>query len=74
MRGVNRGLFSKLNSSCKKKKIHDELSGTLPLEGEKTLLAAEIKKLNSGVRVRGVIKSTESVKFKLANIYKIKSQ
>jgi hypothetical protein len=30
--------------------------------------------LNSGVRVRGVIKSTESVKFKLANIYKIKSQ
>ncbi len=34
----------------------------------------KIKKLNSGVRVRGVINSKESVKFKLANIYKIKSQ
>ena len=32
----------------------------------------EIEKLNSGVRVIGVIKSTESVKFKLANFYKFK--
>ncbi len=31
------------------------------------------KKLNSGVRVRGFIKSTELVKFRLANFPKIKS-
>jgi hypothetical protein len=41
MQGVNRGLFSKLNSSCKNKQksIHGELSGTLPLKREQTLLA-----------------------------------
>ncbi len=38
-----------------------------------TTAAVRDKKLNSGVRLRGVMKSTESVKFKLANIYKIKS-
>jgi hypothetical protein len=38
---VNRGLMSKLISSCKKTHTHiyGELSGTLPLEGEQTLLA-----------------------------------
>jgi hypothetical protein len=40
MRGANRRLFSKLNSTCKKKTIHGELSGTLPLEREQKLFAA----------------------------------